>query len=198
MIGPLSWRSSILRRWSSAPQGLNRRLRVDAGAQDTRRDSHGPKRRATSTPTSLLFPVFEDDNLSDEPDLDRASGGEYGRRAPAPRIHRQAFEQLFTPLGGDAMEAAPRIVGRRRRPEGPHHGAPPAGRDPRRPLCAPAAVREHRDRITSRRRHGARARAAGAGRGRGARQLRGDVIQDGRPAGRMARAGGAARRRRRR
>ena len=105
----------------------------------------------------LIIPVFEDDSLSDEPDLDRASGGEYGGARQRREFTGKPFEQLFTPLA--EMDGSPAAhCGSAPRPEGPHHRAPPAGRDHRRALCASAAVREHRDRITSRRRRRARAR----------------------------------------
>ena len=35
----------------------------------------------------LIVPVFEDDNLSDEPDLDRASGASPLRAGPERRYH---------------------------------------------------------------------------------------------------------------
>src|SRR5947208_9331564 len=53
----------------------------------------------------LIIPVFEDDNLSDEPDLDRASGGEYGGARQRREFTGKLFEQLFTPLGGDGWKA---------------------------------------------------------------------------------------------
>src|SRR5437870_3759889 len=53
----------------------------------------------------LIIPVFDDDNLSDEPDLDRASGGEYGGARQRRQFTGKLFEQLFTPLGGDGWKA---------------------------------------------------------------------------------------------
>ena len=53
----------------------------------------------------LIIPVFEDDNLSDEPDLDRASGGEYGGARQRREFTGKPFEQLFTPLGGNGWKA---------------------------------------------------------------------------------------------
>src|SRR5258705_5153532 len=52
----------------------------------------------------LIIPVFEDDNLSDEPDLDRASGGEYGGARQRREFTGAPFEQLFTSIGGDGWK----------------------------------------------------------------------------------------------
>src|SRR5436190_8689616 len=53
----------------------------------------------------LIIPVFEDDNLSDEPDLDRASGGEYCGARQRREFTGKPFEQLVTPLGGDGWKS---------------------------------------------------------------------------------------------
>jgi leucyl aminopeptidase len=53
----------------------------------------------------LIVPVFEDDNLSDEPDLDSASGGEYSAARRRGEFGGKPFEQLLTPLGGDGWKA---------------------------------------------------------------------------------------------
>jgi leucyl aminopeptidase len=53
----------------------------------------------------LIIPVFEDDNLSDEPDLDRASGGEYGGARQRREFTGKPFEQLFTSLAGDGWKS---------------------------------------------------------------------------------------------
>jgi leucyl aminopeptidase len=53
----------------------------------------------------LVIPVFEDDNLVDEPDLDRASGGEYAGARQRREFRGKPFEQLFTPLAGDGWKA---------------------------------------------------------------------------------------------
>src|SRR5258705_7209022 len=53
----------------------------------------------------LVIPVFEDDDLGDEPDLDRASGGEYAGARQRREFRGKPFEQLFTPLAGDGWKA---------------------------------------------------------------------------------------------
>jgi leucyl aminopeptidase len=53
----------------------------------------------------LVIPVFEDDTLSDEPDLDRASGGEYAGARQRREFTGKPFEQLFTPLAADGWKA---------------------------------------------------------------------------------------------
>src|SRR5258705_12865982 len=52
----------------------------------------------------LVIPVFEDDDLGDEPDLDRASGGEYAGARQRREFRGKPFEQLFTPLSGDGWK----------------------------------------------------------------------------------------------
>src|SRR5258705_8357901 len=52
----------------------------------------------------LVIPVFDDDNLSDEPDLDRASGGEYAGARQRREFSGKPFEQLFTPLAGEGWK----------------------------------------------------------------------------------------------
>ena len=47
----------------------------------------------------LVIPVFEHDDLADQPDLDRASGGEYGVARERGAFCGKPYEQLFTPLG---------------------------------------------------------------------------------------------------
>src|SRR5258705_1119139 len=54
----------------------------------------------------LVIPVFEDDDLGDEPDLDRASGGEYAGARQRREFRGKPFEQLFTPLAGDGWKAS--------------------------------------------------------------------------------------------
>src|SRR5258705_9655800 len=49
----------------------------------------------------LIIPVFEDDQLADEVDLARASGGEYGAARSRGEFTGKAFEQLFILLDGD-------------------------------------------------------------------------------------------------
>src|SRR5256885_1343504 len=49
--------------------------------------------------------VCDDDNLSDEPELDGASGGEYGGARQRREFRGKPFEQLFTPLAGDGWKA---------------------------------------------------------------------------------------------
>jgi leucyl aminopeptidase len=46
----------------------------------------------------LIIPIFEGDNLSDEPDLERASGGEFRAARARGDFRGRPFEQLFTPL----------------------------------------------------------------------------------------------------
>jgi leucyl aminopeptidase len=53
----------------------------------------------------LVIPVFDDDNLSDEPDLDRASGGEYTAARQRREFGGKPFEQLFTLLAGEGGKA---------------------------------------------------------------------------------------------
>jgi len=53
----------------------------------------------------LVIPVFDDDNLSDEPDLDRASGGEYAAARQRREFSGKPFEQLFTPLAGEGWKS---------------------------------------------------------------------------------------------
>jgi leucyl aminopeptidase len=53
----------------------------------------------------LVIPVFDDDNLGDEPELDRASGGEYGAARRRREFGGKPFEQLFTALSGDGWKA---------------------------------------------------------------------------------------------
>ncbi len=52
----------------------------------------------------LLIPVFEDDQLADEADLARASGGEYGAARTRGEFTGKAFEQLFILLDGDTWK----------------------------------------------------------------------------------------------
>src|SRR5258705_6714113 len=52
----------------------------------------------------LVIPVFEDDNLGDEPDVVRASGGEYAGARQRREFSGKPFEQLFTPLSGDGWK----------------------------------------------------------------------------------------------
>src|SRR6267142_6436677 len=47
----------------------------------------------------LIIPVFEDDDLGDESELDAASGGEYTRARSRGEFKGKAFEQLLTPVG---------------------------------------------------------------------------------------------------
>ncbi len=49
----------------------------------------------------LVIPVFEDDDLNDERDLDRASGGEYTAARERGAFAGKLYEQLFTPMSGD-------------------------------------------------------------------------------------------------
>jgi leucyl aminopeptidase len=66
-----------------------------------------PAVTATSQPTRdldadlLVIPVFEHDDLADQGDLDRASGGEYGVARERGAFCGKPYEQLFTPLGGE-------------------------------------------------------------------------------------------------
>jgi leucyl aminopeptidase len=52
----------------------------------------------------LLIPVFEDDELADEVDLARASGGEYWAARSRGEFTGKVFEQLFTMLDGDSWK----------------------------------------------------------------------------------------------
>ena len=52
----------------------------------------------------LIVPVFEDDALSDEPDLDRASGGEFSGARQRGEFAGKTHEQLLVPLGGDGWK----------------------------------------------------------------------------------------------
>ena len=53
----------------------------------------------------LIVPVFGDDDLSDEADLDRASGGEYAAARRRGGFRGEPFEQLWTPLSGDGWRS---------------------------------------------------------------------------------------------
>jgi leucyl aminopeptidase len=70
-----------------------------------------PAVTATTRPTRdldadlLVVPVVENDALSDEPDLDPASGGEYGAARRRGAFSGKAYEQLFTPLLADGWTA---------------------------------------------------------------------------------------------
>ena len=55
----------------------------------------------------LVIPVFEDDDLADEPELDAASGGEIGRVRTRGEFKGKAFELFITPVRG---WKAPRIA----------------------------------------------------------------------------------------
>ena len=48
----------------------------------------------------LIFPVFEDDALADEPGLDAASGGEVDAARARGEITGKAFSLFVTPLPG--------------------------------------------------------------------------------------------------
>jgi leucyl aminopeptidase len=66
-----------------------------------------PAVTATTRPTRdldadlLVLPVFEDDDLYGERDLDRASGGEYTAARKRGAFAGKLHEQLFTPISGD-------------------------------------------------------------------------------------------------
>jgi leucyl aminopeptidase len=49
----------------------------------------------------LVIPVFENDDLNGERDLDRASGGEYSAAVKRGAFAGKLYEQLFTPISGD-------------------------------------------------------------------------------------------------
>ncbi len=53
----------------------------------------------------LIIPVFEDDQLTDEVDLTRASGGEYGVARSRGEFTGKAFEQLLILLDGDTWKS---------------------------------------------------------------------------------------------
>jgi leucyl aminopeptidase len=53
----------------------------------------------------LIIPVFEDDQLADEIDLTRASGGEYGVARSRGEFTGKAFEQLLVLLGEDTWKS---------------------------------------------------------------------------------------------
>jgi leucyl aminopeptidase len=52
----------------------------------------------------LIVPVFENDDLSDEPDLDRASGGEYTAARQRREFGGKLYEQLVTPIAADGWK----------------------------------------------------------------------------------------------
>jgi leucyl aminopeptidase len=52
----------------------------------------------------LLIPVFEDDDLADEPDLVRTSDGEYATARESGAFAGKTYEQLFTPLVGSGWK----------------------------------------------------------------------------------------------
>ncbi len=53
----------------------------------------------------LLIPVFEDDQLADEIDITRASGGEYGVARSRGEFTGKAFEQLLILIDGDTWKS---------------------------------------------------------------------------------------------
>jgi leucyl aminopeptidase len=53
----------------------------------------------------LVIPVFENDDLNGERDLDRASGGEYSAAVKRGAFAGKLYEQLFTPISGDRWKA---------------------------------------------------------------------------------------------
>jgi len=53
----------------------------------------------------LIVPVFDDDTLGDEPDLDRASGGDYTAARKRGEFNGKLYEQLLTPIGGDGWKS---------------------------------------------------------------------------------------------
>src|SRR5258705_8927425 len=53
----------------------------------------------------LIVPVFENDPLTDELELDRASDGEYTAARERGEFTGKPYEQLFTPLRGDGWKA---------------------------------------------------------------------------------------------
>jgi leucyl aminopeptidase len=70
-----------------------------------------PAVTATTRPTRdlgadlLVIPVFENDDLKGERDLDHASGGEYGAAVKRGAFAGSPYEQLFTPISGDGWRA---------------------------------------------------------------------------------------------
>jgi leucyl aminopeptidase len=53
----------------------------------------------------LVIPVFENDDLNGERELDRASGGEYSAAVKRGAFAGKLYEQLFTPISGDRWKA---------------------------------------------------------------------------------------------
>src|SRR5215510_16436042 len=53
----------------------------------------------------LVIPVFENDDLKGDRDLDRASGGEYSAAVTRGAFAGKLYEQLFTPISGDQWNA---------------------------------------------------------------------------------------------
>jgi len=53
----------------------------------------------------LVIPVFENDDLKGDRDLDRASGGEYSAAVRRGAFAGSLYEQLFTPISGDQWKA---------------------------------------------------------------------------------------------
>jgi leucyl aminopeptidase len=53
----------------------------------------------------LVIPVFENDSLNGDRDLDRASGGEYSAALKRGAFAGKLYEQLFTPISGDRWKA---------------------------------------------------------------------------------------------
>ena len=49
----------------------------------------------------LVIPVFENDDLKGDRDLDGASGGEYSAAVKRGAFAGNLYEQLFTPIPGD-------------------------------------------------------------------------------------------------
>src|SRR6266513_8151 len=53
----------------------------------------------------LIVPVFDDDTLTDEAELDGASGGDYTAARKRGEFNGKLYEQLVTPIGGDGWKS---------------------------------------------------------------------------------------------
>jgi leucyl aminopeptidase len=82
-----------------------------------------PEIALTARPTGeldvdlLVIPVFEDDDLSDEPDLEAAAGGEISRARSRGELTGKLFDQCAIPCGGPLTTSRTLLVGGGRRGE---------------------------------------------------------------------------------
>jgi leucyl aminopeptidase len=70
----------------------------------------------TSRPTGdidvelLVVPIFEDDDLADQPDLRQATGGEFARAQERGQFHGKLYEVLISPAAASGWKAATAVL----------------------------------------------------------------------------------------